>query len=166
MNTPKSDKTIDALFAEFLAVREAALRPETYDKYEVIIRLYRSYLEQYRPGHAGNEHEVDASLQPNGTYCGTFGVGEITLGFADFVGDFLPCKVVAGNQTLKAAGTVLRSLTRWLREKGYTAERASSSVRPAPDPPSAGAPESRAGPDDADGMSGRWNASDGSGNRA
>ena len=37
MSTPKPDKTIDQLFAEFLADQEARLSPKTYSKYEAII---------------------------------------------------------------------------------------------------------------------------------
>src|SRR4051794_18167625 len=71
MNTPKPDKTIDQLFEEFLADQEARLSPKTFDKYERIIHLYRSYLERYWPDHSGKESE--AITKAKGTYCGTFG---------------------------------------------------------------------------------------------
>jgi hypothetical protein len=118
MNTPKPDKTIDELFAEFLTDQEARLSPRTYDKYEGIIDLYRSYLERYWPGHSGKEY--DAVTKTQGTYCGTFGVEDIASGFSEFLGYFMPRKVIAGNATMKAAGTVIKKLARWLVEKGYT----------------------------------------------
>ena len=34
MSTPRPDKTIDELFAEFLAAQEARLSPQTYTRYE------------------------------------------------------------------------------------------------------------------------------------
>jgi hypothetical protein len=118
MNTPKPDKTIDQLFEEFLADQEARLSPKTFDKYEGIIHLYRSYLERYWPDHSGKESE--AITKAKGTYCGTFGAEEIVSGFSEFLGYFMPRKVIAGNETMKAAGTVVKKLAKWLVEKGYT----------------------------------------------
>jgi hypothetical protein len=118
MNTPKPDQTIDQLFEGFLADQEARLSPKTFDKYERIIHLYRSYLESYWPGHSGKDSE--AITQAKGTYCGTFGADDITSGFSEFLGYFMPRKVIAGNETMKAAGTVVKKLARWLTEKGYT----------------------------------------------
>lgn len=118
MKTPEPDTTIDQLFAEFLADQEARLSSKTYGKYEGIIDLYRSYLERYWPGHSGTDY--DAVTGSKGTYCGTFGAADITSGFSEFLGYFMPRKVIAGNATMKAAGTVLKKLARWLVEKGYT----------------------------------------------
>ncbi len=42
MSTPRPDKTIDDLFAEFLAAQEARLSLQTYSRYEGIIDLYRA----------------------------------------------------------------------------------------------------------------------------
>jgi hypothetical protein len=117
MNTPKPDKTIDNLFEEFLADQEARLSPKTFDKYEGIIHLYRSYLESYWPDHSGKEY--DAITKAKGTYCGTFGAEDITSGFSEFLDYFMPRKVVAGNETMKAAGTVVKKLAKWLVQKGY-----------------------------------------------
>jgi hypothetical protein len=118
MHTPRPDKTIDQLFAEFLADQKARLSPTTYGKYETIIELYDSYLERYWPGHSGKDY--DAITRAKGSYCGTFGAEGITVGLSEFLGYFMPCKVIAGNETMKAAGTVIKKLTRWLADKGYT----------------------------------------------
>ena len=118
MNTPKPGKTIAQLFEEFLADQQARLSPKTYAKYEGIIHLYRSYLESYWPGHSGKEY--DAITKAKGTYCGTFGAEDIASGSSEFLGDFMPRKVIAGNETMKAAGTVIKKLARWLVQKGYT----------------------------------------------
>jgi hypothetical protein len=37
-----------------------------------------------------------------------------------FLDYFMPNKVLAGNETMKAAGTVVKKLTKWLVAKGYT----------------------------------------------
>jgi hypothetical protein len=117
MNTPKPKRTIDQIFDEFLADQEARLSSKTFDKYEGIIHLYRSYLESYWPDHSGKEYE--AITKTKGTYCGTFGAEDITSGFSEFLGYFMPRKVIAGNETMKAAGTVVKKLSKWLVEKGY-----------------------------------------------
>src|SRR3954462_2457828 len=117
MSTPKRGKTINQLFEEFLADQEARLSPKTFDKYETIIRLYRSYLESYWPGHSGKDY--NAVTKTKGTYCGTYGADDITSGFSEFLGYFMPRKVIAGNETMKAAGTVVKKLAKWLVEKGY-----------------------------------------------
>jgi hypothetical protein len=80
--------------------------------------LYRSYLESYWPGHS--QEEYNAITRAKGTYCGTFGAEDIAFGFAAFLDDFMPRKVIGSNEMMKAAGTVIKKLAKWLVEKGYT----------------------------------------------
>jgi hypothetical protein len=120
MNQPKPDKTIARLFEAFLADQKARLSPKTYDKYEGIIHLFRSYLERYWPGH--DHKEYNAITQAGSTYCDTFGAEDITSGFSGFLDDFMPRKVIGSNETMKAAGTVVKKLNKWLTEKGYADE--------------------------------------------
>ncbi|MEJ7637656.1 MAG: hypothetical protein WKF75_06605 [Singulisphaera sp.] len=75
------------------------------------------YLENYWPRHEGEEYKAITAAK--GTYCGTFGAADITAGFSMFLGYFMPRKVMCGNDTMKAAGTVLKKLTKWLAEKGH-----------------------------------------------
>ena len=119
MSTPRPDRTIDELFAEFLAAQEARLSQQTYSRYEAVIEyLYRGYLERYWPDHSGKDY--DAVTRAGGTYCGTYGAKEIVSGFSEFLGYYMPHKVIASNATMKAAGTVVKKLARWLVEQGYT----------------------------------------------
>lgn len=127
MNTPGPDMTIDDLLAEFLAAQKARLSAKTYGKYEGIIDLYRAYLERYWPGHSGPDY--DAVTRAGGTYCGTYGAGDITSGFSEFLDYFMPHKVIAGNETMKAAGTVVKKLAEWLVEQGYTEDDKSMQER-------------------------------------
>ena len=90
MSTPRPDKTIDRLFEEFLADQEVRLTPKTFDKYDGIIHLYRSYLESYWPDHSGKDY--DAVTKARGTYCGTYGAEDITSGFSEFHGYFMPAR--------------------------------------------------------------------------
>lgn len=117
MNTRKRAKTIDQVFEEFLADQKARLSPKTYRRYDDIVDLFRSCLEGYWPGH--DQEEYSRITEAGGTYCGTFGPAEIAGGLSEFLGYFMPHKVIAGKETMKAAGTVTKKLMKWLAERGY-----------------------------------------------
>ncbi len=117
MNTRKQAMTIDQAFEEFLADQKARLSPTTYRRYDDIINLFRSCLEGYWPGH--DQEEYNRITDAGGTYCGTFGPEEIADGLSEFLGYFMPHKVIAGKETMKAAGTVTKKLMKWLAQKGY-----------------------------------------------
>jgi hypothetical protein len=116
MSQSKPTVTIDQVFREFLAEQEARLSPTTVSKYESILDLFRSCLEGYWPGH---DEEYERITTAGGTYCGTFGPDEILGGLSEFLGYFMPHKVVASKATMQAAGTVTKKLVKWLGEKGY-----------------------------------------------
>ena len=118
MGRPKSDKTIEKILEEFLDDKEARLGQSTFDKYETIIHLYKLYLERYWPGHAHGEY--DKITEAGGTYWSTFVAEDIGEGFTEFLDYFMPNKVLAGTGTMKAAGTVIKKLNKWLVEKGYS----------------------------------------------
>jgi hypothetical protein len=44
---------------------------------------------------------------------------DLASGSSEFLGYFMSRKVIAGNETMKAAGTVIKKLTKWLVEKGH-----------------------------------------------
>jgi hypothetical protein len=85
-------------------------------KYQSIIQLYGSYLESYWPGHDGESGKI---TDAGGTFCGTFGPEDATAGYSEFLGYFMPRKVMCGKETMQAAGTVTKKLAKWLAEKGY-----------------------------------------------
>ncbi len=116
METTKPTKTISQLFEDFLADQKGRISHKTFQKYENIIGLYKSYLEGYWPGHDG---EYDKITKAGGTYCGTFGPEDATDGYSEFLGYFMPRKVMCGKETMQAAGTVTKKLAKWLAEKGY-----------------------------------------------
>ncbi len=108
--------TISQAFDEFLGDQKSRISPKTFSKYQSIIGLYRSYLESYWPGH---DDEYGSITKKGGTYCGTFGPGDATLGYGEFLGYFMPRKVICGKETMQAAGTVTKKLAKWLRKKEY-----------------------------------------------
>lgn len=136
MSSTKPARTILETFDEFLADQEARLSPNTYRKYEDIISLLQNYLESYWPDH--DQDEYDRITDAGGTFCGTFGPKEITGGYGEFLGHFMPHKVMCGKETMKAAGTVTKKLAKWLAEKGYVedtsdaTERASEAIKELP----------------------------------
>lgn len=77
----------------------------------------RSYLESYRPGH--DDGEYDRITKTGGTYCGTFGPEEILGGLSEFLGYFMPRKVMASKAAMQAAGTATKKLVWWLAAKGF-----------------------------------------------
>jgi hypothetical protein len=117
MDMPKRAETIDQVFEEFLADQEARLSPKTYRRYDDIVDLFGSYLERYWPGR--DEEEYSRITKAGGTYCGTFGPEGIIGGLSEFLGYFMPHKVMASKETMKAAGTVTKKLVKWLAERGY-----------------------------------------------
>jgi len=111
------NKTIDHVFEEFLAEQEARLSPRTLRKYDDVLDLFRSCLERYWPGH--DQEEYNRITAAGGTFCGTFGPEELPDALDEFLGYFMPHKVIAGKETMKAAGTVTKKLMKWLLAKGY-----------------------------------------------
>jgi len=116
MATAKPVKTISVIFEEFLADQKTRISHKTFLKYQSIISLYKSYLESYWPGHDG---EYDKITKAGGTFCDTFGPEDATSGYSEFLGYFMPRKVMCGKETMQAAGTVTKKLAKWLAEKGY-----------------------------------------------
>ena len=91
MNTTNRGKTIAQVFDEFLADQKDRISHKTFLKYQSIIGLYKSYLESYWPGHDG---DYDKITKAGGTFCGTFGPEEATAGYSEFLGYFMPRKVI------------------------------------------------------------------------
>ena len=102
METTKATKTISQVFEEFLADQRDRISAKTFSKYQSIIQLYESYLESYWPGHDGESSKI---TKAGGTYCGTFGPEDATDGYSEFLGYFMPRKVMCGKETMQAAGT-------------------------------------------------------------
>jgi hypothetical protein len=117
MPPPQPTKTIAQVFEEFLADQKLRWSPTTCAGYADIINLFTRYLEGYWPGH--EQAEYDRITKAGGTYCGTFGPEEIPFSFSGFLDYFMPRKVIGSNETMKAAGRVIKKLSKWLVAKGY-----------------------------------------------
>src|SRR5437868_1607224 len=130
-----SAKVLSQVFEEFLAKQKTRISHKTYLKYQSIISLYKSYLESYWPAH---QADYDRITKAGGTFCGSFGPEDATAGYSEFLGYFMPRKVMCGKETMQAAGTVTKKLAKWLVQKGYIEdteddqERAREAVRDLP----------------------------------
>lgn len=117
MSKPRQPATtISQAFEEFLDDQKTRISPKTFSKYQNVIGLYKAYMENYWPGHDG---EYATISKKGGTYCGTFGPEDATEGYGEFLGYFMPRKVLCGKEMMQAACTVTKKLAKWLSEKGY-----------------------------------------------
>jgi hypothetical protein len=107
------ERTIKAVFEEFLEEQRTRISARTLRDYEGAIRMLETFLENYWPGHDG---EAGSGKRK---YCETFGPEEIPAAYSEFLGYFLPRKVICGKDTLRTAGTVTKKLAKWLVAKGY-----------------------------------------------
>ena len=105
----QGEKKIAQVLAEFLEDQKARLSAKTYAKHEDIVEWFERYLQSYWPGHDGEYSE-----KPGETYVERYGPEEIPGAFSEFLGYFMPRKVAAGEDTMRAAGTVTSKLAQWL----------------------------------------------------
>jgi hypothetical protein len=119
MATTRTTKTVAEVLDEFLADVKPGQSARTHAKYRTIVQLFRSYMESYWPGHDG---EYSRITEAGGTFCNTFGPEEILGGYGEFLGYFMPRKVMCGKDTMQAAGTVTKKLAKWLTANGYVSD--------------------------------------------
>ena len=133
---PPGEATIDDLLEAFLTEQRARLAARTVRNYEAIIGLLRDCLNGY--GHqsldAEERRQWEAAYdQDEDAFVHLFGAEKIVENLGEFLGYFMVRKVAAGEELLRAAGTVTKKLVRWLADGGHL------------DPAGAGAAAERAG---------------------
>ncbi|MGH2861140.1 MAG: hypothetical protein ACRDLT_06480 [Solirubrobacteraceae bacterium] len=115
--------TIDQALDAFLGDQFARLSERTYRNYEVVIGLLRESLpaSAYSSLDARDtkrwQKAFDAGSEE--AFCHLFGPQEIPPHLGEFLRYFMVRKVIAGQELLKAAGTVTGKLARWLEQQGY-----------------------------------------------
>ena len=113
---------IDQVLEEFLTEQEERLALRTYGQYETVIELLREYLERYvTPSDPALAKAVDEAHRTGTEYavCGLCPPREIVDNIDDFLSWFMVRKVLAGQNLMRAAGTVTRRLGKWLYEHNY-----------------------------------------------
>ena len=115
--------TIDQALDAFLDDQRARLSDRTYRNYEDVIRLLRDSLNMYAYSSLSAaeakrwQKAFDAGDEE--AFCHLFGPQEIPPHLGEFLGYFMVRKVIAGQELLKAAGTVTGKLVRWLETQAY-----------------------------------------------
>ncbi|HLG19833.1 MAG TPA: hypothetical protein VI895_08490 [Bdellovibrionota bacterium] len=116
---------IDGVFDQFIADQAGRIVPRTLEKYKNVLDLLRHHLNGY--GHdalTSTERKVfedhfNAEGEAHRDFCQIFGPEKILPNLSMFLSYFMVRKVIAGQDLLRAAGTVTKKLSRWLGEKGY-----------------------------------------------
>ena len=120
-----AEKTIEAVFEEFLKDQQKRLKPSTMRKYEDIIDLFKSCLDGYAYQYLNKrESELfdrlyNAEGNEHREFCQVFGPEKIAEGVGEFLNYFMIRKAMCGKELMQAAGTVIKKLGKWLKEKGY-----------------------------------------------
>ena len=120
-----ADKPIKAVLAEFLADQRKRLKPKTLDRYESIIELFEASMDGYAYQYLDEDETAlwedlfNAGGPEHRDFCEIFGPEKIPENIDEFLGYFMPRKVICGQDLLRAAGTVTKKLGKWLADKGY-----------------------------------------------
>ena len=122
----RSDTTIDEALLEFLTEQRKRLSTRTYRRYEEVVELLRDCLDGYAYQSLDEEEhqrwQGEFETNEDGAFCRVFGPEKIVDNLGEFLGYFMVRKVIAGQELLKASGTVTGKLVRWLGERGYIDE--------------------------------------------
>ena len=135
MNVKPSDvahPTISEALQQFLEEQRQRLKPRTFADYEAIIELFQDALNGYAYLRLDEQEDAlfDELHDQDLEFCDVFGPDKILGNVDEFLGYFLAHKVIAPQELLEMAGTVMQGLARWLQEKGYAqAEKPESAVR-------------------------------------
>ncbi len=120
-----AERDINRVLGEFLDEQRARLAPRTLAKYESVLDLLRRHLDGYayqglsRPDAALFERYHSAEGEAHREFCELFGPEKIVDNLGGFLGYFMIRMVIAGEELLRAAGTVTKKLAKWLAAKGY-----------------------------------------------
>jgi len=119
--------TIDDALDAFLAEQRERLSAKTLRNYEDVVSLLRSSLNGYAYQSLDGLEEkrwrkaFDAGDEE--AFTRLFGPEKIVENLGEFLGYFMVRKVMAGQELLRASGTVTKKLAAWLHEQGYISER-------------------------------------------
>jgi len=120
-----AEPDIRRVLEEFLEEQRKRLAPRTLARYEAVLDLLRSHLNGYAheclsaPEAARFERSYNAEGEEHREFCDLFGPDKIVENVDSFLGYFMIRKVIAGEDFLRAAGTVTKKLSKWLAAKRY-----------------------------------------------
>jgi hypothetical protein len=127
--------TISTVLAAYLTDEKARLAAKTYGLYADVIDLLQHSLDGYAANSLDkSDYKLWEALFNVGgdehrEFCEIFGPEHILPNIGEFLSYFMVSKVMAGQDLLRASGTVAKKLAKWMAEKGYaTAEQAEDTV--------------------------------------
>lgn len=129
-----AEKTIEAVLDEFLEEQQKRLKPSTMRKYEDIIDLFQSCLDNYAYQGLNKQEDglfdrlYNAEGDEHREFCQVFGPEKIPGSVGEFLNYFMIRKVMCGKELKQAAGTVIKKLGKWLQEKGYVSRDGAAEV--------------------------------------
>ena len=130
-----ANPTISELLATYLADEQVRLAAKTYGQYADVIELLQHSLNGYAANSLDkSEYELweelfNAEGDKHREFCDIFGPEHILPNVGEFLNYFMIRKVMAGQDLLRASGTVTKKLAKWLAAKGYaTADEAGDAV--------------------------------------
>jgi hypothetical protein len=136
--------TIDEALTRFLDEQQERLAPRTFRNYEDVIGLLRDCLSGYGPNILPEaDHDRWQRAYDKGdedAFCTLMSAEYIVDMLDEFLGYFMIRKVIAGQELLRASGTVTKKLVRWLHDQGmadaatadYQIEQAAAAARDLP----------------------------------
>ena len=120
---PRDHATIDDVLGEFLAEQRERLSARTFRNYDEVVELLRHSLDGYAYNSLDDDErrrwEQAFESGDEGAFCRLFGPEKIPEHLGEFLGYFMVRKVIAGQELLKASGTVTGKLVTWLAARGY-----------------------------------------------
>lgn len=131
---PIAKPNIEEVLEQFLEDKRKQLKPGTIRKYESIIDLFKHSLNSYAyQGLNESESKIfDQLYKAEGDahkdFVQIFGLEKISPNTGEFLGYFMPRKVMCGKEMLKSSGTVIKKLGKWLVEHGYVTDESSSNM--------------------------------------
>ena len=131
---PIAKPNIEEVLEQFMKDKRKQLKPRTIRKYESIIDLFKHSLNSYayQTLNKAESEMFDQLYEAQGDahreFVQIFGPEKISENIAEFLGYFMPRKVICGKEMLKSAGTVVKKLGKWLVEHGYVADESSSNM--------------------------------------
>jgi hypothetical protein len=117
--------TISEVLAEYLRAERSRLAPKTYARYAEVIALFTQSLNGYAANSLGRTERAlfDTHFNAEGDqhreFCNIFGPEHILPNVGEFLSYFMVSKVMAGADLLRASGTIMKKLAKWLAERGH-----------------------------------------------
>jgi len=120
-----AEPTVEQVLGEFLADQQKRLKSKTFKQYEDVIWLFKNSINSYAYQSLTKAEEAlfDKYFNAEGSehreFYQIFGPDKILGSVGEFLGYYMIRKVIAGEDLVRAAGTVTKRLSQWLAEKGY-----------------------------------------------